>query len=277
VIVRVRVDWPTEFETTRLIVNPPWAWYMCVGFWRVEVDDTPAPSPKFHEYVSGQPSVVVDRSVNWKTVTFFLPVMGEKTKSAVGSKQAGVGVGDGVGEGVGVGVGVGPAVPVGVGEGVGVGVGVAVAVGTGLGVTLVMFGRMASIADALWLNVMLVPPVNADRIGVRSVKCPTTLTVTWLPSASAQGDGLQLSDTSEGETVRLEPVDSVMTAHITRFVEMSHACPATNEVGWFAASRAPARAALSMETCDWKRRARSAAAAKSTRTTGMIRASSTIA
>ena len=140
-----------------------------------------------------------------------------------------------------------------------------------------MFGRVASIADALWLNVRFVPPVKADRIGVSRLKWPRTLTVTWLPSASAHGSGLQVRDTSAGAIVRKEPLDSVRTAHITRFVEASQGWPATNEVGWFESSSAPARAALSMATCEWKRRARSAPAANSTRTTGMIRASSTMA
>ena len=76
--------------------------------------------------------VVVDRSVNWKSVFFFLPLVGEIEKSAYGGKHTGVG--DGVGrrrgrrrrasaadpasaDGSGVGVGAG------VGAGVGVGVG----------------------------------------------------------------------------------------------------------------------------------------------------------
>jgi hypothetical protein len=33
---------------------------MCEGFWRVETDDEPAPSPKFHDHASVQPGVVVE-------------------------------------------------------------------------------------------------------------------------------------------------------------------------------------------------------------------------
>src|SRR6476661_43892 len=122
---------------------------------------------------------------------------------------------------------------------------------------------------------MLEPPKNADSRGVSSEKCPFTWTVTVLPSASAQGDGVQLRLTSDGEIEKNEPVDSVMTAHITRFVAVLQAPPATKEVGWAEASRAPARAALSMATCEWKIRARSAPAASSTRKSGRITASST--
>ena len=39
-------------------MKPPCAWYMWVGFWRVEVDDTPPPSPTLHEYANGHPAVV---------------------------------------------------------------------------------------------------------------------------------------------------------------------------------------------------------------------------
>src|SRR5262249_28482079 len=68
---------------------------------------------------------------------------------------------------------------------------------------------------------------------------------------------------------------SVSTAHITRLVAVLHVPPDTNDVGWSAASRAPARAALSIATCEWKIRARSAAAASRTRKIGRITASST--
>ncbi len=218
-----------------------------------------------------------DRSMKSNLVIFFLPVPGENTKLAVGVKQAGVGVGVGAGVGVGVGVGAPVGVGVGVGVAVGSGVGVGVGVGAGVGVSWEMFGRMASIAEALWLKVMFVPPVNIDRIGVNSEKWPTTLTVIRLPSTSAHGEGVHIIDTSAGATVREDPVDSVRTAHITRLVVVLQAAPGTNDVGWVDASRAPARAALSMATWEWKRRARSAPAANRTRTTGMISASSTIA
>src|SRR5215212_3185402 len=98
----------------------------------------------------GHPAVVVERSANWNVVIFFLPVDGEKRKSATGVKHAGVAVA----------VAVGPAV------GATVGVGVGVAVGAGVAVDVAMFGRTAIIADASWVNVTFVPPVNTERIGV---------------------------------------------------------------------------------------------------------------
>ena len=64
---------------------------------------------------------------------------------------------------------------------------------------------------------------------------------------------------------------------MTRFVVALQAAPAVNEVGLAAASSAPARAALSIATWEWKIRARSAPAASRTSRTGRITASSTIA
>ena len=130
----------------------------------------------------------------------------------------------------------------------GVGLGVGVGVGAGVAVAAPTFGRTAIWAVADWVNVTVWPPKNADRIGVSSVKWPTTRTSTWLPSASEQGDGVQVSETSAGLTVMNEPEDSVRTAHITRLVAALHGWPATNDVGLDAASRAPARAALSIAT-----------------------------
>src|SRR5262249_9370504 len=80
--------------------------------------------------------------------------------------------------------------------------------------------------------------------------------------------------TSDGEIEKNEPVDSVRTAHITRLVAVLQVPPETNDVGWAEASRAPARAALSIATWEWKIRARSAPAARRTRKIGMMTASS---
>ena len=161
-------------------------------------------------------------STKEKTVCFFLPLGGERLKSATGAKQIGVGVG--VGNGVGVGVGatepLGSGVGVGVGAGVGVGVGIGVAVGVAVGAAT--FGRTAIWAAAVWTNVRLWPPVNADRIGVNREKWPTTLTATSLPRASTQGDGVHVSETSDGAIVRNDPLDSVRTAQTTRLVEVLH-------------------------------------------------------
>src|SRR6478609_11721387 len=162
---------------------------------------------------------------------------------------------------------------------VGVGVGATVGVGVGVGVApLPVVGRVLIWAAALWVSVMLLePPKKIDRIGVSIEKCPTTLTDTVLPRASAHDDGLQERLTSEGEIAKNDPVDSVSTAHITRLVVALQGRPAWNDPGWELASRAPARAALSMATWEWKIRARSAPAARSTRSTGRMTASSTIA
>jgi hypothetical protein len=124
--------------------------------------------------------------------------------------------------GVGVSVGVGVGVAVAVGAGVGVGVGVGMGVGVGVGVAVAMFGRVAICAAADWVSVRLVVPKKTDRIGVSIEKCPTTVTETVFPRASAHGDGLQLTLTSAGEIVKNDPLDSVITAHITRFVVVSH-------------------------------------------------------
>src|SRR3989304_1600306 len=103
----------------------------------VDVEAAPAPSPKFQDHASGQSGVVTDRSVNWNTVIFFLPLPGLSVKSAAGLKH----VGDGLGEGVGVGVGPTLALGSGVGLGVGTGVGIGVGVGAGSGDPPAMDGR----------------------------------------------------------------------------------------------------------------------------------------
>ena len=69
----------------------PCDWYWLIGFW--SADESPAPSPKFHDQVSGHSGDVVDMSVNWKSVFFFLPIVGSSQKSAVGGAQNGVGSG----------------------------------------------------------------------------------------------------------------------------------------------------------------------------------------
>ena len=51
---------PPRFETTRTIVYVPWLLYVWDGFWSVDTDDDPAPSPKFHDQASVQPAVVVE-------------------------------------------------------------------------------------------------------------------------------------------------------------------------------------------------------------------------
>jgi hypothetical protein len=116
VTVRVRVSEPPAFDATRVTVYVPWLWYTWVGFWRVEVEDSPAPSPKFHDQTSGQSGVVDERSVNWKSVFFFLPLDGLTTKSAEGGKHSGegegptdgLGLGDGLTPGDGLGDGLTP-------------------------------------------------------------------------------------------------------------------------------------------------------------------------
>jgi hypothetical protein len=202
---------PPEFEATRVIVYTPWAWYMWVGFWRVEVEDEPAPSPKFHDQVNGHCGVVVDRSVKTNVTCFFLPVAGVNEKSAVGGKQIGVGegVGDGVGDAVGVADGFGVAVGVGDGDGVGVGVGLGPGVGVAAGV---MTGLTAIWAVAVLAIVNDCPPKNTPRNGVIMWNWPDTVTAIVLPRASAHGLGVQATDTLSGVTVRMEPVDSATMA-----------------------------------------------------------------
>jgi hypothetical protein len=86
------------------------------------------------------------------------------------------------------------------------------------------------------------------RTGVIRPKWPVTDTVTEFPSPSAHGLGSQDREMSDGETLRNDPLDSVSTAHVTRFTAASHGCPDWNDVGFCAASRAPARAAPEMAT-----------------------------
>src|SRR3954464_4575819 len=210
---------------------------MCVGSRTNDVEAAPAPSPKFHDQVIGQDPDVDDRSRKVNSVCFFLPVFGEKVKLAVGGAQNGVGVG----VGATVGGGVGPAGPVGVGVGGGVGggggggVGGGVGVGVGVGDPAEMFGRTASCAVALLVELNAWPPVNGARNGVSSCTCATTLIVTLLPSASLHGEGEQVSVTSLAATGTEEPRVSVSTAHITRLTFVSHGWPDCQDVGWIAA------------------------------------------
>jgi hypothetical protein len=51
--VRVFVLDPPKFETTKVIVKVPCDWYWWTGFCCVEVDEAPAPSPKFQDHVRG--------------------------------------------------------------------------------------------------------------------------------------------------------------------------------------------------------------------------------
>lgn len=108
-----------------------------------------------------------------------------------------------------------------------------------------------------------------------SLKWAVTATATSLPRASAHGDGVQVRVTSPGPTETNPLPSSVRTAHITRFVVVSHAPPATNDVGCSAASRAPARAAPAIAMRAWNMRARSAPARSSMMRTGTMTASST--
>src|SRR5262249_55745573 len=87
VTFRVRVSEPPRFDTSRVTVHTPCAWKMWVGFWRLEVDEDPPPSPKFHDHVSVQVGGGVGSSVNWNTVSFFVPLDGLKMKSATGGVQ----------------------------------------------------------------------------------------------------------------------------------------------------------------------------------------------
>ena len=119
--------------------------------------------------------------------------------------------------------------------------------------------------------------MNIERSGVISQKWPITVTLTELPSASEQGDGEQARLMSAEATFANEPLDSVITAHTTRLTFLSHGEFAWYEVGCWAASRAPARAALAIVTRASNSRARSAAATSSSMSTGRITASSTSA
>ncbi len=282
-----------------MIVNVPETWYWWIGLWSVEVDEDPAPSPKFHDQVSGQPAVVVERSVNWKSVFFFLPLFGSNEKSAVGVKQRIDGLGLGVGEGDGVGVGLDDGDVVADADALADAEALALAeadadaeadaladadaeadalaVADGEAEAGAVAGRTAICADAVERRVIDWPPVHIARTGVMSWKCPTTETLTSSPRPSTHGDGLQVIVTSDGEIEIAAPVASVWTAQTTRFTFVSHGWPAWYDDGYREASRAPARAALAMITCDWNRRARSDAARRRSRRTGMMRATSTIA
>jgi hypothetical protein len=138
-----------------------------------------------------------------------------------------------------------------------------------------MDGRTAIWADAVDEKSIAWPPLNIARTGVMRPKCPTTVTLTEFPSASAHGVGSQDRATSDGLTVRNDALDSIRTAHMTRLTITLHGWPGWNDVGFWAASNAPARAAPAIATREWKRRARSAAARSRSRMTGSSRASST--
>ena len=218
VMLRVLVSLPPRVETTRVTVKTPCDWYWWTGFWRVDVDDDPAPSPKFHDHVSVQNGAIVERSVNWKSVLFFLPVDGDTVKSATGGKHIGDGDGDGLGEGEGLGdgfvEGLGDGLVEGLGEGDGDGDGEADGEGEGA----VTFGRteICAAADAVRSNAC--PPVKTESIGEMRPNCAVTSTFTWLPSASAHGDGMQVTVTSFGETLTNDDPSSVRTAHMMRLV-----------------------------------------------------------
>jgi hypothetical protein len=86
------------------------------------------------------------------------------------------------------------------------------------------------------------PPVNADSSGVSSLKWPVTVTLTrFAGSAPLEQSGEQLIATSAGTIVTKEPDDSLVAAQTTRLVGLQ-AAPLEYEVGFWAASIAPARA-----------------------------------
>ena len=86
--------------------------------------------------------------------------------------------------------------------------------------------------------------------GVTRVKWPVTVTVTrFAGEPPVAQDGAQTAVTSPVPTVTNEPLASLVAAHITRFVEL-HALPDENDVGWYDASTAPARAAFVTVICE---------------------------
>lgn len=191
------------------------------------------PSPQFQVQVLIAQPVPGDVDVSVTVIVtgdWLLTGVVVEVNPALGRPQPGVGVGVGVGDGVATGVGVG--------EATGVGVGAA--------------GRISSwVLDVDW-KVRSWPPKNVDRRGVSRRKCPVTLTATVLPKAAAHPAGLQVTLTSAGETLTAEPVDSRSVRHITRLVDwlaFVQACPATKEVGVWAAWKAPSRAALETVIC----------------------------
>ena len=109
------------------------------------------------------------------------------------------------------------------------------------------FGRTLIWAEAAEVMVRSWLPKKVESSGVMSPNWLVTETVTSLPSASEHGDGTQVSTMSVGTIVTNEPSASRWTAQTTRLVETLHGWPAWYDAGFEAASRAPARAALSME------------------------------
>ncbi len=192
--------------------------------------DCPAPSPKFHDHTVLQvpTGIHCDVSVNWKTVVFLKPPDGLTVKLATGAKH---GTGVGVGEAVGAGVGVGP-VPVGVGLGVGDGdgEGEGVGVGVAVGAAPATGGSTMIWAVAVEVSVTSLPPMNGARIGVSSLKCPRTVTVTVLAMSFAQ-PGLQATETSAFWTWTNEPLDSLRTRHMIRLSAALQDAFGWNEVG----------------------------------------------
>ena len=81
--------------------------------------------------------------------------------------------------------------------------------------------------SAVRVNATFEPPVNAHRNGVRTVKCPVTVTATRLPYPLAQPDGVQVMATSAGATETALPLASLVAAHMTEFVVALQAAPAT--------------------------------------------------
>jgi hypothetical protein len=248
------VELPTEFETARVTVKPGAVfdlWYTYVGFRSDEVPaplPLPFPSPKFQDHTVPQlpTGMFVDESVNVKTVVPLKPLVGFTVKLATGRKH-GTGVGDAVGPGVGVAVG--PAVGAGVGVGLGVGEGDGVGVGVAVGSAAVVGGSVMICADAVDVRVTLLPPKNGAMIGVSKEKCPSTVTVTVFPMPVAQ-DGEQASWTSAFWTTTNEPLASLRTRHMTRLSAALQLALGMNDVGLYAASYAPSRAALLMVICE---------------------------
>jgi hypothetical protein len=72
-------------------------------------------------------------------------------------------------------------------------------------------------ADADEVNVTSLPPKNGARIGVSSVKCPRTVTLTVFPMPVEQ-DGVHASETSAFATWTNEPLASLRTRHMIRLV-----------------------------------------------------------
>ena len=154
-----------------------------------------------------------------------------------------------VGVGLGVGDAVGPAVGAGVGLGVGLGDGEGVGVGVAVGTAAARGGSVMIWAEADEVIVTSLPPRNGARIGVSRVKWPRTVTLTVFPMPVEQ-DGLHATETSAFATWTNEPLASLRTRHMTRLVVVWQTEFAWNEVGLYAASYAPSRAAFVIVTCE---------------------------